>query len=140
MRRDSFAAGFWCALAVAIVILVADLRRPETIPDEQRPQIVPRTVTIEPTPLSQTPEPPPIVAADVRPSRGVMRPAVIQHREPVPEEREVEREIRYAGNRKSHKFHELTCRYATCPNCTARFATRAAAMREGFIPGGCCNP
>jgi hypothetical protein len=46
----------------------------------------------------------------------------------------------YAGNTNTHKFHRTSCRYAGCPNCTARFATREAAIEAGFKPCGVCNP
>jgi hypothetical protein len=46
----------------------------------------------------------------------------------------------YVGNTRSHKFHRLTCRYAGCPNCTATFSTREAAIAAGYRPGGCCDP
>ncbi|HEX6096322.1 MAG TPA: hypothetical protein VF432_08365 [Thermoanaerobaculia bacterium] len=46
----------------------------------------------------------------------------------------------YVGNTNKHKFHKTSCRYATCPNCTVRFATREEAIEAGFRPGGCCNP
>jgi hypothetical protein len=47
---------------------------------------------------------------------------------------------RYVGNTNKHKFHRLTCQYATCKNCTVRFATREEAIAAGFRPGGCCHP
>ena len=49
-------------------------------------------------------------------------------------------ESSYVGNVNSHKFHRQTCSYASCMNCTARFATRDEALAAGFRPGGCCDP
>ncbi len=46
----------------------------------------------------------------------------------------------YIGNVKSHKFHRDSCRYASCPNCNAKFKTREEAIKAGYAPGGCCNP
>jgi len=46
----------------------------------------------------------------------------------------------YVGNTNSHKFHRGSCRYAGCPNCTARFKTREEALKAGYAPGGCCSP
>jgi hypothetical protein len=46
----------------------------------------------------------------------------------------------YSGNTSTHKFHRHTCRYASCRNCTARFATREEAIAAGYRPGGCCDP
>lgn len=46
----------------------------------------------------------------------------------------------YSGNTSSRKFHRASCRYASCKNCTAKFASRDEAIRAGYAPGGCCNP
>jgi hypothetical protein len=46
----------------------------------------------------------------------------------------------YVGNTNTHKLHRLSCRYAGCKNCTARFATRDEALQAGYRPGGCCDP
>lgn len=46
----------------------------------------------------------------------------------------------YRGNTNTHKFHRSSCRYAGCPNCTAKFKTRDEAIAAGFAPGGCCSP
>jgi hypothetical protein len=46
----------------------------------------------------------------------------------------------YVGNIKSRKFHRDSCRYATCPNCSARFRNRQEAIEAGYAPGGCCDP
>jgi len=46
----------------------------------------------------------------------------------------------YVGNSNTHKFHKRSCQYAGCPNCTAEFKTREAAIQAGFKPGGCCHP
>lgn len=46
----------------------------------------------------------------------------------------------YVGNIKSKKFHRLSCRYADCTNCKAKFATREEAIEAGFDPCGICDP
>lgn len=46
----------------------------------------------------------------------------------------------YVGNTSSRKFHRASCRYASCKNCTAKFASRDEAIRAGYSPGGCCHP
>lgn len=49
-------------------------------------------------------------------------------------------EAAYFGNTNTHKFHNSTCRYSHCKNCTAKFKTRQEAIDAGYRPGGCCNP
>ena len=51
-----------------------------------------------------------------------------------------EKAAAYVGNIRSHKFHRLSCRYASCPNCRAKFATRQEAIEAGFSPCGTCDP
>ncbi|HEV7767400.1 MAG TPA: hypothetical protein VGQ76_20535 [Thermoanaerobaculia bacterium] len=51
-----------------------------------------------------------------------------------------ESESSYAGNTSTHKFHRSSCRYASCRNCTAKFASREDAIDAGYVPGGCCKP
>jgi hypothetical protein len=46
----------------------------------------------------------------------------------------------YSGNTNTHKFHRKGCRYYSCPNCTAKFATREEAIRAGYRPCGTCDP
>lgn len=46
----------------------------------------------------------------------------------------------YRGNVQSRIFHAATCRYFTCKNCTAEFATRAQALKAGFRPCKVCRP
>jgi hypothetical protein len=46
----------------------------------------------------------------------------------------------YVGNTKTYKFHEMSCRYSDCKNCTAYFATRQEAIRAGYRPCGVCDP
>jgi hypothetical protein len=118
MRRDSFAAGFWCALLLVGLLLVA--RREE-----------PRVQTIQPIAA------PMIQAARVVPETAPPpEPSLPKLHLPPP----VSREAVYVGNVSTHRFHELSCRYASCRNCTVRFATRAEAIDQGFRPGGCCDP
>lgn len=45
---------------------------------------------------------------------------------------------RVIGNTRSRVYHEPTCRNASCPNCTQRFATTAEADAAGYRPAGDC--
>jgi methylphosphotriester-DNA--protein-cysteine methyltransferase len=49
-------------------------------------------------------------------------------------------ETAFAGNVSTHKFHKRGCRYYSCSNCTAKFATREEAIAAGFRPCGTCLP
>jgi methylphosphotriester-DNA--protein-cysteine methyltransferase len=44
------------------------------------------------------------------------------------------------GNTRSRIFHQSSCRYYSCPNCTARFDTEREARENGYRPCGVCNP
>jgi methylphosphotriester-DNA--protein-cysteine methyltransferase len=44
------------------------------------------------------------------------------------------------GNTKSRVFHQESCRYYTCTNCTAKFATAREAVDSGYRPCGVCEP
>lgn len=46
----------------------------------------------------------------------------------------------YFGNTQTHKFHRKSCRFASCRNCTAKFATRDEALAAGYRPCGICDP
>lgn len=46
----------------------------------------------------------------------------------------------YHGNRSSKVFHRPGCQHYYCKNCTAVFASRAAAIAAGYRPGQCCKP
>ena len=46
----------------------------------------------------------------------------------------------YRGNTKSRVFHAPSCRHYDCPNCTARFASPAEAIENGYRPCGICRP
>lgn len=46
----------------------------------------------------------------------------------------------FRGNTKSHVFHQGSCRYYTCTNCTAKFATAREALDHGYRPCGICEP
>jgi hypothetical protein len=46
----------------------------------------------------------------------------------------------YRGNTQSHVFHQESCRYYTCKNCTARFANADEAIEGGYRPCGTCRP
>jgi len=44
------------------------------------------------------------------------------------------------GNTRSRVFHQSSCQYYSCPNCTARFATARDAAEHGYRPCGLCRP
>jgi hypothetical protein len=46
----------------------------------------------------------------------------------------------YRGNTQSRVFHQSSCRYYTCRNCTATFASAAEARQHGYRPCGICEP
>ena len=46
----------------------------------------------------------------------------------------------YRGNLQSRIFHAAGCRYFTCKNCTAEFASREQALKAGFRPCKVCRP
>ena len=111
MRRDPLRVAGWCVVVMAALVFAAAVRR-----ISQAPQPLPQD-TRGPAQPAVSPPPPVPTAPPPAPSVGA-----------------------YAGNTKTHKFHRMTCRYATCKNCTVRFATRDEAIAAGFHPGGCCDP
>ena len=46
----------------------------------------------------------------------------------------------FRGNTRSHVFHQSSCRYYSCPNCTARFSSAREAIENGYRPCGICDP
>jgi general secretion pathway protein A len=46
----------------------------------------------------------------------------------------------YRGNVQSHKFHKSGCPFNNCKNCTKIFKSRESAIKEGYMPAGCCKP
>jgi methylphosphotriester-DNA--protein-cysteine methyltransferase len=46
----------------------------------------------------------------------------------------------FRGNTRSHVFHQSSCRYYACTNCTAKFDTAREAIEAGYRPCGVCNP
>jgi hypothetical protein len=44
------------------------------------------------------------------------------------------------GNTHSHVFHQSTCRYYSCTNCTVNFDSAREAMDSGYRPCGLCDP
>jgi hypothetical protein len=46
----------------------------------------------------------------------------------------------FHGNTRSHVFHQSSCRYYSCPNCTARFGSAREAIDAGYRPCGLCDP
>lgn len=58
---------------------------------------------------------------------------------PAPASDAARQEQVYTGNAKSKKYHNSTCRYYTCKQCTLRFRSAAAARAEGFSPCKICG-
>lgn len=46
----------------------------------------------------------------------------------------------YRGNTRSRVFHQSSCRYFHCKNCTVPFDSVADAIREGYRACGECRP
>ena len=46
----------------------------------------------------------------------------------------------YRGNVQTGIFHQQSCRYFSCNNCTAVFDSREAALQAGFRPCKVCRP
>jgi hypothetical protein len=46
----------------------------------------------------------------------------------------------YRGNTRSNVFHQASCRYFHCKNCTVTFDSAAEAVREGYRACGECRP
>jgi len=51
-----------------------------------------------------------------------------------------EAEMEYIGNRKSKKFHFVSCRTLPKENNRTYFSSREEAVSEGYTPCGNCNP
>lgn len=45
----------------------------------------------------------------------------------------------YTGNVKTGKYHNASCRYFSCKNCTARFASPREAKQQGFTACNRCG-
>lgn len=48
--------------------------------------------------------------------------------------------VSYHGNARSKVFHQASCRYYDCKNCTVAFPSRDAAIRAGYRPCKICKP
>jgi hypothetical protein len=46
----------------------------------------------------------------------------------------------FRGNTRTRVFHQASCRYYACSNCTAKFATTTEAVENGYRPCGVCEP
>src|SRR5262245_7355938 len=46
----------------------------------------------------------------------------------------------FHGNRSSHVFHDSSCKYYDCKNCTASFGTAEEAVAAGYRPCAICRP
>ncbi|MCU1350541.1 MAG: nuclease (SNase protein) [Acidobacteria bacterium] len=113
--RRCCAALTFCALLIALVVLIVEVER-VPLPGPARTLIAS---------AAPAPELPPVAAA-----RGVA---------PAPAG-EAAVAAGYVGNTNTHRFHRMSCGYASCRNCTAKFSMREEAIAAGFRPGGCCNP
>ncbi|HEX7831192.1 MAG TPA: hypothetical protein VF787_16160 [Thermoanaerobaculia bacterium] len=112
MRRNWLVVLSWCVGFVWAVGLILNARRaPEPVPQ------VPQPVAVASLGDARSVDPPPPVEI-AKPAKGG----------------------NYSGNTKTHKFHERSCNYWDCPNCTARFATREDAINAGYVPCGTCKP
>jgi hypothetical protein len=109
-RRGAEAAGF---LAILLIAWLAKV--------EPQQELVPAVVMASPTDRSAIPA-----------RLAELEPQAVS---PVPQAAAM-----YVGNTNTHKFHALSCRYAHCPNCVARFTTRQEAIDAGFRPCGNCDP
>ena len=47
---------------------------------------------------------------------------------------------KYHGNTNSMIFHQSSCRYYNCKNCTREFNTREGAIAAGYRPCKVCKP
>jgi micrococcal nuclease len=48
--------------------------------------------------------------------------------------------VGYHGNVNSMVFHQPSCKYYNCPNCTVIFKSREEAVSQGYKPCGICRP
>lgn len=116
MHRQTLVALSWCLVLGAAAVLILEVHRShEAVPRAViTPSFMMTTTTTETT---VTTTPPAIRGAEPKPQN-----------------------LPYSANTKTHKFHRDTCRYFSCSNCTAKFATRDEAIAAGYRPGGCCDP
>jgi hypothetical protein len=117
MHKKTLVALSWCFLIAAATVLILEVHR------------------------SHAGVTPPTVMAAQMPSRGMLLapPETATVSSPVAQQATTAA-ANYAGNVSTHKFHRMTCRFASCKNCTVHFATRDEALAAGFRPGGCCDP
>lgn len=110
MHRQTLLALSWCLVLGAAAVVVLEVHRSH----QAQPAVVVTMTTAETTITTTSP---------------AIRSAL---REPTT--------LAYSANTKSRKFHSAGCKYASCPNCTAKFASREEAIAAGYHPGGCCDP
>ena len=110
-RRAAEAAGFLAILLIAWVARVEPPRDPAPAVEAPPPSVSTLAVAA------------PLAELEPQARGAVPRPTT-----------------QYVGNTNTHKFHALTCRYAGCPNCVAKFSTRQEAIDAGFRPCGNCDP
>ncbi len=46
----------------------------------------------------------------------------------------------FHGNARTGVYHQSSCRYYSCPNCTVRLDSAEEAKEQGFRPCKVCNP
>jgi hypothetical protein len=116
MHRQTLVALSWCLVISAAAVLILEVHRShETVPAPVvAPSFVVNTAATETTATASGP---------------AVRGAALEPQS-----------LPYSANTKTGKFHRETCRHFSCPNCTAKFATREEAIAGGYRPGGCCNP
>jgi hypothetical protein len=121
MRRE---LAWWTTVIAAVVLIFLFYPRPRPALPETVAAAVSAPAPLPPQPI-MAPQPimtPPPMA---KPEMGTT-PEPSAHN--------------YAGNVETHKFHQRSCRYFTCRNCTAYFATREEALEAGFRPCAICDP
>lgn len=111
MHRQTLVALSWCLVLGAAAVVVLEVHRSH---EKVQPAVVVTMTTNEP-------------------SITTTSPAI---RSALPEPTA----LAYSANTNTGRFHRETCQYFSCPNCTAKFATREEAIAAGYRPGGCCNP
>jgi len=112
MRRPWEAAGFWAVVATVLIATGAWIHESSRgdTPAPSKPALPESRAAI---PIEVAPE-----AEPAKPHGAIL----------------------YHGNTNTRRFHQRTCRYFNCPNCTAKFTSREDAIAAGYRPCGTCRP
>ena len=114
MRTDPLRLAGWSVVALGALVFAGAawrIAQPDSV-------AAPQLAMAAPAPITQT------------------LAAAVDARAPMP----VAEKDAYSGNTESKKFHRKSCRYYSCKNCTAKFATRDEARAAGYSPCGVCDP